>query len=99
LTNKVTLPLVGGSGVRCSMAANSGFVFIGTDQSTQAVRLTKGSLEMQTIGGFSNAPTVTSITANAYGYVIVSFGGGSVIPGVVIFGPSGNVEGDGGGQS
>jgi hypothetical protein len=98
-THKLSLPLVGGSSVRCSMAANSGFVLIGTDQSTQAVMLTKGSLDIQTISGFSNAPTVTSITADAYGYVTVSFGGGTVIPGFVVIGPAGNFEFDGGGES
>jgi hypothetical protein len=99
LTRTVSLPLVGGKGVRCSLAGNSHVVVIGTDQSTQAVMLTKGSLAIQTIGGFSNAPTVTSITTDAYGYISVSFGGGSVIPGFVVIGPTGGFEEDGGGES
>jgi hypothetical protein len=99
LDNKVPLPLVGGVSVRCSMAANADFVVIGTDQSTQAVVLAKGSFALQTVGGFSNAPTVTSITSDAYGYVTVSFGGGSVIPGFIVIGPKGGGEEDGGGES
>jgi len=99
LTHQVTLPLVGGSGVRCSMAANSGFVAVGTDQSTSAVIVTKGSYKLQSIGGFSNAPTVTSITTDAYGYISVTFGGGSVIPGFVTIGPDGGFEFDGGGEA
>jgi hypothetical protein len=97
LTHQVTLPLVGGSDVRCSMAANSSFIVIGTDQSTSAVMVTKGSYKLQSIGGFSNAPTVTSITTDGYGYISVTFGGGAVIPGFVIVGPAGNFEFDGGG--
>jgi hypothetical protein len=99
LTRTVSLPLVGGKGVRCSVAGNSHVVVIGTDQSTQAVMLTKGSLATQTIGGFSNAPTVTSITADDFGFISVSFGGGSVIPGFVVIGPTGAFEEDGGGGS
>jgi hypothetical protein len=98
-SHQVTLPLVGGSGVRCSMAANSGFLAIGTDQSTQAVLVTKGSYKLQSILGFSNSPTVTSITTDAYGYISVTFGGGNVIPGFVTIGPAGDYQDDGGGEA
>jgi hypothetical protein len=99
LTRTVSLPLVGGKGVRCSVAGNSRVVVIGTDQSAQAVILTKGSLAIQTLGGFSDAPTVTSITTDAYGYISVSFGGGSLSSGFIVIGPSGGPEEDGGGES
>lgn len=100
LTSTVTLPLVGGSHARCFMAGNSGFVWVGTDKSTQAVRLTKGSLKLEGTGAFfSNNPPLSSITADAYGYVTVSFGGGSVAPGNIVFGPNGELQEDGGGTS
>jgi hypothetical protein len=98
LTKTLPLPLAGGATARCSIAGNGGFLFVGTDQSPFALRLTKGSLAMTKIGGFSNNPTVASITADNAGYVTVSFGGNSGGPGGnVQFGPNGESEGDGGG--
>jgi hypothetical protein len=97
LLKQVTLPLTGGAKSRCSMAANAGYLFIGTDQSTSAVRVTKNGFALQSIGGFSNNPTVASITTDANGFVIVTFngtGGG----GFVAFGPNGQAEEDGGGM-
>src|SRR5262249_26687424 len=75
LTRKIPLPLTGGSTALCSMAANNGFLFIGTDQSPQAVRVQKNNLAVTTIGGFSPPINVSSITTDKYGYVTVTFGG------------------------
>jgi hypothetical protein len=98
LTKKVTLPLTGGLSVHCSMAANSGFLFIGTDQSTQAVRVQKSNLSILTVGGFSPPINVSAITANKYGYVTVTFGGSSTnVGGTVWFAPNGGTVQDGGG--
>ena len=98
LTNTLQLPLTGGANAICSMAANNGYLFIGTDQSPQAVRVQKSNLSTQGIGGFSPPINVTSITSDKYGYVTVTFGGfTSGEDGFYTFGPNGQGVGDGGG--
>lgn len=98
LTNTVQLPLTGGATAVCSMAGNGGYLFIGTNQSPQAVRVQKSNLTTQTIGGFSPPINVTSITSNKAGYVTVTFGGfTSGEDGFYTFGPNGGGAGDGGG--
>jgi hypothetical protein len=98
LVKTVGLPLTGGAAATCSMAANKGFLFIGTDQSPQAVRVQKSNLSTLLVGGFSPSINVTSITSDKYGYVTVTFGGFlSGEDGFYTFGPSGQGEGDGGG--
>jgi hypothetical protein len=98
LLKSVSLPLVGGSTALCSMAANNGFLFIGTDQSPQGVRVQKNNLSITQIGGFSPPINVTSITTDKYGYVTVTFGGFvSGENGFYTFGPNGQGVGDGGG--
>jgi hypothetical protein len=91
LLKQVTLPLIGGAKARCSMAANALYLFIGTDQSPAAVRVTKNGLAMQPVGGSSG--NVASITTDANGFVIVNGGGG-----FTAFGPNGQPEEDGGGD-
>jgi hypothetical protein len=90
--------LVGGAAVSCSMAANNGFLFIGTDQSPQAVEVNKRTLSVAAVGGFSPPLNVTAITADKYGYVTVTqgnfFNGGN---GFYVFGPDGFAKEDGGG--
>jgi hypothetical protein len=97
LTNTVTLPLTGGTTAQCAMAANDGFLFIGTDQTPEAVRVQKSDLSVATIGGFSPPINVTSITSDQYGYVAVTFGTSGGETGNVEFGPNGEGVGDGGG--
>jgi hypothetical protein len=98
LLKTVNLPLVGGSSVLASMAANSNFVVIGTNQSTQAVEVQKSNFAITSIGGFSPPINVSAITADKYGYVTVSFGSLSPIGsnGFVVLGPNG-VDQEGGG--
>jgi hypothetical protein len=99
-TGKIALPLIGGANVRCSLAGNSAFLFIGTDQSTSAVRVTKKGSALQETGGFSNNPTVAAITVDDRGFIIVTFGANAGLPGgQITFGPDGNAVGDGGGAS
>jgi hypothetical protein len=99
LTNTMSLPpLTGGSEAVCSMAANSRYLFIGTNQSPVAVEIKKSNLSASEIGGFSPPINVTSITADQYGYIIVTFGGiNGGESGNVQIGPNGEGEGDGGG--
>jgi hypothetical protein len=98
LLRTISLPLTGGSTAVCSMAANAGYLFIGTDQSPQGVEVKKSTGVVTVLGGFSPPINVTSITADQYGYVTVtqgSFGGGE--NGFSVFGPTGGGEADGGG--
>lgn len=98
LTNTVSLPLTGGTSALPSMAANTKFLFIGTNQSPQAVEVTKKNLHFFQIGGFSPPINVASITADQYGYVTVTFGSSSTAEnGFYVFGPNGDGEEDGGG--
>jgi hypothetical protein len=93
LSKTVSLPLVGGSSALASMAANNKFLFVGTNQSPQAVEIQKGNFAITQIGGFSPPMNVTAITTDKYGYVIVtfgSFGGGE--NGFVVLGPDQTVS-------
>jgi hypothetical protein len=98
LTNTVTLPLTGGTKAQGFMAANNSFLFIGTDQSPQAVEVQKRNLNVLTIGGFSPPINVSAITANKYGFVAVTFGGSSNnVGGTYWYAPNGGGVQDGGG--
>jgi hypothetical protein len=66
LVNTVPLPLIGGGAARCSMAANGGFLFVGTDKSPAAVRVQKSNLALTQIGGFDPPVNVTAVTADKY---------------------------------
>ncbi len=101
VTQLAKLPLptqTGGTGSACSMAANSGYIFLGTNQSSTAVRVSKADLSTAQIGGFSPPINVSAITADAYGYVAVTFGGGhGAESGFYLYGPDGQPQEDGGG--
>jgi hypothetical protein len=97
LKHTVTLPLTGGSTAACSMAANNLFLFIGTDQSPQAVEVQKSNLNVVKVGGFSPPINVTAIDADQYGYVTVTQGTGGET-GFSLFGPDGFEREDGGGS-
>jgi len=98
----VTLPLTGGKTATASMAANTNFLFIGTNQSTQSVSVKKSTFAIAESGSFSPPIPVTAITADKYGYVTVTFGnfsGLGVENGFIVYGPDGSVAEDGGGAS
>jgi len=71
-SKKLTLPLTGGGNALFSMAANDGFIFVGTDASPNAVKVNKLTYSLTKLGGFSPPLPVTAITANDYGYVTVT---------------------------
>jgi hypothetical protein len=98
LSKKLELPLVGGSSVAAFMAANDNALYVGTNQSPQAVSVRKGSWVITELGGTIPSSTVSSIIADSYGYVEVVQGLGSQSGGTfAIFGPNGeNFEGGGG---
>jgi hypothetical protein len=98
LFKTISLPLTGGSNAVCSMAANAGFLFIGTDQSPQGVEVKKSTGTVTLLGGFSPPINVTAITADQYGYVTVTQGGFGTFPnGFSVFGSNGFEQEDGGG--
>jgi hypothetical protein len=92
LAHTVSLPLVGGTSVKTYMAGNNAFLFIGTSQSTQAVRVNKNSLATASVGGFSPPANVSAIAADGYGNVTLTQGNG-----FYTYGPNGSLQEDGGG--
>jgi hypothetical protein len=94
---KLTLPLTGGANAHASMAANAGFVYVGTDQSPQAVQVQKSNWTVTQLGSFSPPLYVTAITANSYGYVTITQGSMFGNNGFFIYGPSGGGFEEGGG--
>jgi hypothetical protein len=102
LTKTVQLPLVGGTSTSCFMAANSSFLFIGTNQSPQAVSVKKSNFAVTQLFEGAVGVNVSSITTDKYGDVTVTQGNGVGNPPVfafAVFGPNGELEEDGGGAS
>ena len=98
LTNTVALPLVGSTSAITSMAANQGHLYIGTNLTPQAVAVDKKTLAFTQISGFSPPVNVSSISADQYGFVTITFGSfNEPNNGFIIFGPTGAGQGDGGG--
>ena len=79
------------------MAANTQFLFIGTDQSPQAVVLDKRTFSVTQLGGFSPPINVFGIFANQYGYATLSFGAfrGGGNKAFIVAGPDGSDKEDG----
>jgi hypothetical protein len=96
-SKKLTLPLTGGSNALCSMAANDGFIFVGTDASPNAVKVNKLTYSLTKLPGFSPPLPVTAITANDYGYVTVTQEAATQGSGFFVYGPNGMSQEDGGG--
>ena len=75
LSQTISLPLVGGINPHSAqMAANKQFLFIGTDQSPQAVQVSKRTFSVTQLGGFTPPINVFGIFGDEYGYVTLSFG-------------------------
>lgn len=100
LTKTVALPLIGSTSAKASMAANKGYLYIGTNLSPQAVMVKKKTLAFTQVGGFTPPVNVSSITADEYGFVTVTFGSfNGTNNGFYVFGPDGSGAGDGGGAA
>jgi hypothetical protein len=94
---KFNLPLVGGKAVTTFMAGNESFIFVGTNESEQAVMMNKHDLrDIETLGAGSPAAPVAAINADNYGYVSVEFAEPNAS--VYVFGPTGANVSEGGGQ-
>ena len=96
LFKTVTLPLTGGAATVASMAANPTFLYIGTNQDDLAVQVTKKTLALAQIGEFSGI-NISAITADAYGYVTLTWGTSGGPSGFLTLAPNGGGEEDGGG--
>jgi hypothetical protein len=97
LKSSITLPLTGGSGTKTYLAADNNYLFVGTNQSSFALKVQKSDLTSTQIGGFSPPINVSSITSDAYGYVTVTFGNIGGSNGFYVFNPNGAMTEDGGG--
>jgi len=93
----VVLPLTGGASTEASMAANNLFVYIGTNQDPSAVQLKKSNFAITQFSVISGSPTVSSITANKYGFVTVTWGSSDGTSGFEVLDPTGRPQEDGGG--
>jgi hypothetical protein len=65
---QVTLPITGGAGARCAMAANDTHIYVGTDATTFAASVDKRDYSVKNECPL-DAP-VRAITADARGYVV-----------------------------
>ena len=100
LSQTISLPLVGGltpSRTLPFLAANTQFLFMGTDQSPQAVVLDKRTFSVTQLGGFSPPIKVFGIFADQYGYATLSFGSfrGLGSKAFIVAGPDGSAVEDG----
>lgn len=96
LFKTITLPLTGGSATTAYMAANPTFLYIGTNQDELAVQVTKKNLALTQIGEFSGI-NIGAITADAYGYITLTWGTSGGSSGFLSLAPNGSGEEDGGG--
>jgi hypothetical protein len=96
LFKTVTLPLTGGSPTIASMGANAKFVYIGTNQDQMAVQLQKSNFAITQFSEVSGPYNVTSITADQYGFVTVTWGNGA---GFEVIDKNGRAQVGGGGNS
>lgn len=96
LFKTVTLPLTGGTTTIASMGANAKFLYIGTNQDQLAVQVQKSNLAITQFSEVSGPYNVTSITADRYGFVTVTWGKGA---GFEVLDQNGHAQEDGGGDS
>ena len=73
LLKSIRVPLTGGPDASCFMAANDGFVFLGTNQNDHVVRVAKENLAVSAFRQLEPDLAVSQITADGLGYIVVSF--------------------------
>jgi hypothetical protein len=100
LNQSVPLPISGGAKARCSMAANTGFIFAGMSTSPNAVRIAKTDLSVFSYGAFFPPIPVVEINADQQGYVAINYAdpSGGTNTGFILIGPDGSTVEDGGGN-
>jgi hypothetical protein len=97
LSQTLSLPLVGGTNPHSAqMAANTLFLFIGTDQSPEAVQIDKRTFSITQLGGFSPPLNLFGIFGDQYGYVTLTFGSFRTHNNhFIVVGPDGSVKEEG----
>jgi len=96
LFKTVVLPLTGGPATIASMGANTKFLYIGTNQDQLAVQLQKNNFAITQFSEVSGPYNVTSITADHYGFVTVTWGKGA---GFEVIDKNGLAQSGGGGDT
>jgi hypothetical protein len=91
LEKTISLPLIGGSSAVVFVAANQGFLVIGTSNSAVPIEVNKHTFVITPLTIISQIPN--SITADNYGYVVVRSANE-----FFVVGPSGAIQEDGGGS-
>jgi hypothetical protein len=91
LLRTLSLPLTGGSSAAVFMAANKGYLVIGTSMTAIPVEVAKRNYVVTPLAIISQIPT--SITADNYGFVVVTSPFG-----FFVVGPNGALQEDGGGS-
>ncbi len=91
LVKTVPLPLTGGSSASVFMAANKGYLVIGTSVTAIPVEVAKSNYVVTQFNIISQIPS--SITADDYGFVTVTSPNG-----FFVVGPNGTLQEDGGGS-
>jgi len=79
------------------MAGNARFLYVGTNKDQLAVQVNKSNLAVTQFVAVSGTLTVSSITADQYGFVTVSWGSSSGPSGFETLDPFGNPNENGGG--
>jgi hypothetical protein len=96
LSRTITLPLTGSSAALVSMAANNGFLFIGTNQNPVVVEINKKTLGVTQFNIFDPAINTIAITLDQYGFVTIAQGTPGGDRGLIVFGPNRSMQEDGG---
>jgi hypothetical protein len=91
LLKTVSLPLTGGSSAAVFMGANKGYLVIATNMATIPVVVAKSNYVVTPLNIIGQIPT--SITADNYGFVVVTSA-----MGFFVIGPDGTLREDGGGS-
>jgi hypothetical protein len=91
LVKTVSLPLTGGSSAAVFMGANKGYLVIGTSMTSIPVKVAKSNYVVTSLNIIGQIPT--SITADNYGFVVVTSPSG-----FFVIGPNGALQEDGGGS-
>ena len=91
LAQTIPLVLTGGTSAKGFMAANKGFLLLGTNRSTVALELDKRAFSVTQFGPFS--ANLSSITADQYGYITADFAESEFFQ----IGPDGTNQQSGGG--
>jgi hypothetical protein len=100
LSKTVNLPLTGGTTATCWIAATSTLLFVGTNQSQQAVTVKKSTLFASKVQAYFQGLNISAMTVDKYGYVTVTQGSfGSGANGFTLFTSRGVAISAGGGAS